>query len=213
MRRYRNNNLKNNARSYTRAIVLFLSLAIAAVTINISLKPIILTMANQYGSAAVAESVNDAVENTFNEEEFKYSDFVYLNYNDSGFVTSAEYNSVKINQLKIALNDNIINKLDSLRASKIKIPIGSVLGDVNLSGRGPNIRIKVVQSSVPEINIISSFESVGINTVKHEILVRITVGSEVYLPPKKSEFTYTQDFVIAQTIIVGNIPSGYADIG
>lgn len=179
---------------------------------NSSLKPVILTMAGQYGSAAVASAVNDAVNETFEGGEFAYSDFVRLSFNESGFVTAVEYNSQKINQLKISLADCLIKRLNSLKSSKINIPIGSISGDVGMSGKGPKLRIRISQASVPEIELMSSFESVGINMVKHEILVRIKVDSEVYLPPKKSEFCYSQDFVIAQTIIVGSIPSGYAGI-
>ena len=87
------------------------------------------------------------------------------------------------------ISDALGQNLEKLKSSKIKIPLGSLTGDLNLSGRGP-----------------------GISTVKNEIIVTVTVDSEIYLPPDRAEFRCTQDFVIAQTIIVGDIPSGYADI-
>ncbi len=216
MRRYRNTKIKSKNFNFIKdhAAIIFLVIAVVVVMIiiNASLKPVIMDMAKQYGSAAVASAINEAVTDTFSEDNVAYSDIVVLSYNDSGSVSAVEYDSAGINQLKVRLANNLNTKLNKLKSSKIKIPIGSLFGDLNTSGQGPNISVKISQVSVPTIDIISSFESVGINTVKHEIIARITVNSEVYLPPKKDEFSYSQDYVIAQTIIVGSIPSGYVGI-
>lgn len=181
--------------------------------INRSLKPVVMSMAKQKGALAVSKIVNGAVTQAFEENSISYSDLVSLNYNSSGFVTSAEYNAQGINSLKLDIGERLIKGLEKLRASKIKVPLGSTSGDVTLSGRGPGIKVKIVSDAVPDIQLISDFESVGINTVKHEVILRVKVNGKVYLPPAEDDFCFTQDFVIAQTIIVGNIPEGYANIG
>ena len=66
------------------------------------------------------------------------------------------------------------------------------------------------ESAVPDIELLSTFESLGFNQSRHEILLRITADVTVYLPPRSSAFSVTQDYVIAQTVIIGDIPSGYA---
>lgn len=170
-------------------------------------------MAGQYGTAAVSNAVNGAVNEVFDSESIGYSDIVKLNYSDQGFVTSVEYDAAGVNRLRTVVSETVSRSLAKLKATKIKIPIGSLSNDVSLSGKGPSLKFRIVQSSVPEIGIISEFESVGINTVKHDIILRVKVNSEIYLPPRSEEFSFTQDYVIAQTIIVGNIPSGYADVG
>lgn len=213
MRRYsKTKGIKRIFNDYSVILIAALLLMLA-VFISRSLRPVIMIMAKQYGTVSVAQAVNDAVSDIFTNEEITYSDMVRLSYNSMGFVTSCEYDSAMLNRIKIGLNHELIQRLDRLRASKISLPLGSISGDVNLSGHGPFIRLKIAQSSVPEIEIVSHFESVGINTVKHDILLRITVNSQIYLPPHSEEFSFTQDFVIAQTIIVGSIPSGYASIG
>lgn len=194
------------------AVIAVIFIITLIVVVNNSLKPVIMEMAKLYGSRAVSEAVNTTVESTLSKDRFSYSDIVSLSYSEDGFVSAVEYDSAMINRLKISLDATLLDELEKLRSAKVKIPIGSLFGDLNLSGRGPAVKVRISQASVPEIEVISSFESVGINTVKNEIIVRITVNSELYLPPKKESFSYTQDFVIAQTIIVGSIPSGYVDI-
>lgn len=220
MRRYKNNSIKlpklikmTSLGKYFFAAVLIVLALLTAVTVNSSLKPVIMKMARQYGTAAVSNAINGAVNEVFENESISYSDIVKLNYSSQGFVTSVEYDTASVNRLRGMISDAVSCDLAKLRASKIKIPVGSLSNDVSLSGKGPNLKVRIAQSSVPEINIISDFESVGINTVKHDVILRVTVKSEIYLPPRSEEFSFTQDYVIAQTIIVGNIPSGYADIG
>lgn len=208
MRRY-----TNNRKSYLHLVAVIVAAIALSFVINRSLKPVIMNMARQYGASAVLKTVNEAVSEVFSDVSVGYSDLVRLSYNESGFVTSCEYNSQSINQLKLRLSESLAQKLDKLKLSKISVPIGSVAGDLSLSGKGPKLKIRISQSSVPDIQLISSIESAGINTVKHELILRIKVDSQVYLPPSKDDFSCIQDFVIAQTIIVGSIPSGYADIG
>lgn len=200
--------------SNTGAVVMLVLFVIAfLIFINSALKPVIMNMAESYGKMSVAKAVDGAVSELFEREDIGYSDLVKLTFSDSGFVTAVEYNSAEINRIKLALSNSLVSSLEKLRASKIKVPIGSITGNAYLSGRGLSLRLRIMQSSVPVIEVISSFESEGINTVLHRIIIRITVESDAYLPPRKVSFSLTQDFVIAQTIIVGDIPSGYADIG
>ncbi len=190
----------------------FAAFTVFVIVVNMSLKPIVMDMASQFGSASVVNCLNKAVNKTFDDETIGYSDIVKLNYSESGFVTAAEYNYVAINKLKLTASENVSSELSKLKKSKIKIPIGSIGGNAVLSGKGPNVKVLISQASVPEISLISSFESVGINTVKHEIIMRITVNSKLYLPPQSQEFSNVQDYVIAQTLIIGNIPNGFAKI-
>ncbi|MCD7803707.1 MAG: hypothetical protein LUG23_06595 [Oscillospiraceae bacterium] len=212
MQRRRHRIKKDNGNT-GMAVMLILIAVVVLLFINAALKPVIMNMAESYGKMSVAKAVDEAVIELFENEDIGYSDIVKLTFSDSGFVTAVEYNSAEINRIKLSLSNSLVSGLEKLRASKIKVPIGSLTGNAYLSGRGLSLRLRIMQSSVPVIEVISSFESEGINTVLHRIIIRITVETEAYLPPRRASFTLTQDFVIAQTIIVGDIPSGYADIG
>ncbi|MCD7771740.1 MAG: sporulation protein YunB [Oscillospiraceae bacterium] len=211
MQRRRHRTKRDNNLGAIATLILFL--IVILIFVNSALKPVIMNMAESYGKMSVAKAVDEAVRELFENEDIGYSDLVKLTFSKSGFVTAVEYNSAEINRIKLSLSNSLVSHLEKLRASKIKVPIGSITGNTYLSGRGLSLRLRIMQSSVPVIEMISSFESEGINTVLHRIIIRITVETEAYLPPRMARFTLTRDFVIAQTIIVGDIPSGYADIG
>ncbi|HIV11308.1 MAG TPA: hypothetical protein IAD28_06430 [Candidatus Faeciplasma avium] len=194
-------------------VIFLLSLLLAAVILlNRTLGPVVMSMARQYGSLAVSRTVSEAVSSVFELEALEYSELVSLSYSESGMVTSAQYNTSRINRLRTTVSEELIKALEGLRASKIKLPLGSITGELLSSGKGPGIRLRIAQASYPKIELFSSFESAGINIVKNEIILRITIDSVLYLPPAKESFSLTQDFVIAQTIIVGSIPEGYTSI-
>lgn len=210
MRRYRNRTRDN--RHFFAICALICVLIFLSITVNLSLRPVISELAIQVGRQNISSIINSSVYQALGENEYNYDSFVSLKYNDDGYVTSVEYDYSAVNKLKIKCNEILLDKLKNLGNTKVKVPFGSLLGDLNASGRGPNIRIKIAQASVPQINLISTFESVGINQTKHEIRLVICAYGQIYLPPEKSEFSFTQEFVLAQTIIVGNIPSGYVDL-
>ena len=211
MRRYAKKSRAN--REFFLLCLVFSVLIAVTLIINFSLRPVISDMACQFGRQNVSLVINDTIFEVLESDNFDYSSFVKLKYNSMGFVTSVEYDYKTINKLKLNCEQLLLDNLAKLGNTKVKIPLGSLFGDLNASGRGPSIKLKISQASVPEINIISTFESIGINQSRHEIRLVISTSAQLYLPPQKSEFSLTQEYVLAQTIIVGDIPQGYVTLG
>lgn len=211
MRRYERVKLHN--RSFFVICALIALLLAVNIIINVSLRPIIFDIASQYASVEIYELINYAVSDVMDKADVDYSEFVSLTHNDSGFVTSCEYDYSLINKIKLDCSKTLLEELEDLSSSKLKIPLGNAFGDINAQGKGAKIRVKLQCKTVPTIEIISLFESCGINQTKHEIRLKITVDAKIYLPPGADGFTCTQEYVLAQTIIIGDIPSGYAVLG
>lgn len=207
MRRY--NNKKPQKKRFIVACIVIVIAIILSIIINISLRPIIFDMAQQYASYAVYDLINDAVSELIKETDFDYNRFAKLTYNDSGYVTSVGYDYAQANYLSLSCSKLLVNKLSKLKAAKISVPLGSTLPDLNTQGRGLKIKLKITQASVPDIHIVSTFEECGINQTRHEIRLIISIDAGLYIAPQKCDFNCTQEYILAQTIIVGEIPSGY----
>ena len=210
LRRYKRSfgrNVPKDRRFFAICGLLLILLLIANFA-NRRLKPIGFELAKAYGSDAVVKIINDSVSEFFENDDVGYSDIVRLRYNTSGVVTSIEYNSAEINRLKLECAEELSKNLGKLKTSKIRVPVGSLFGDVALSGRGPGINVKLSTKAVPSVELMSTLESAGVNQSRHEIIMRVTAQVSVYLPPETAEFTVTQDFVLAQTVIVGEVPQG-----
>lgn len=144
-------------------------------------------------------------------EELKGSteqEFIHINRSNDQIV-SIETNSRLINQLQVNLKESINNKLSELENEKISIPIGTMSGITVLSGRGPDITLKLHQIGAADSEIISEFTSAGINQTKHRLILKVNVELSAILPTHSTDITVENDFVISETIIVGKVPDGY----
>lgn len=211
MRRYRRKRriFPKNNRVFVLICILLLVTSFFAGLANLRLRPITFSLAQSYGSRAVLDIINNSVDKYFNDEKIGYSDLVRLSYNSSGFVTSIEYDSLELNRMKTGCLELLNKNLSKIRYLKVKVPIGSLFNDLSLSGRGPAITVRISESAVPKIDILSTFEAVGVNQSRHEIRIRVSAEVDVYLPPKNAQFTVTQDYVLAQTVIVGDVPTDH----
>lgn len=212
LRRYSSKKLGSriSGRGFFALCLLLCGMIITASAVNSRLKPIAFELAKSYGSKAALDVMSKTVSDYFDSNDIGYSDLVRLKYNSSGFVTSVEYDSEELNKMKLGCLSALSKSLSKLRYSKIKVPLGSIFGDLSLSGRGPRISVRLSETAVPDIELLSTFEAVGFNQSRHELRLRVTADVTVYLPPRSEEFSVTQDYVLAQTVIVGDIPSGYA---
>ena len=73
-----------------------------------------------------------------------------------------------------------------------------------LSGRGPGVKIRISSIGNIETNLNSEFTSQGINQTLHRIYVDINCKVKVLTPFK--------DILLAENVIVGNIPDTYYNL-
>ena len=76
----------------------------------------------------------------------------------------------------------------------------------------PKIDIKTVPAGSVDVKFKSEFISTGINQTKHSIILEVSTSVVVLAPFYTSTETFVNSIVVAETIIVGEIPSSYYDI-
>ncbi len=81
-----------------------------------------------------------------------------------------------------------------------------------LSGRGPGVKIRISSIGNIETNLNSEFTSQGINQTLHRIYVDINCNVKVLTPFKDIERKITNKVLLAENVIVGNIPDTYYNL-
>ena len=81
-----------------------------------------------------------------------------------------------------------------------------------LSGRGPGVKIRISSFGNIETNLNSEFTSQGINQTLHRIYVDISCNVKVLTPFKDIERKITNKVLLAENVIVGNIPDTYYNL-
>ena len=168
-------------------------------------EPVFVAQTSNYSNTAFTDLVNKCIIDISKHEE--YDDFFEVISKDG--ISMVEADTSKINMLISELTINIQNALNNDYPAKLYIPLGSLTDYYVLSSFGPEIPIKIIPISVVNTEIEDTFESVGINQVRHKIYLKLWVNMHYrgYLLNEKEKLEATVP--IAETVIPGEVPQYY----
>lgn len=159
-----------------------------------------------------ANSVCDAVNECLKNINYKYSDLAKISYGTDGKVKSITTDSFKINLIKAEITKAVQKRIAKVYDNEINIPIGSFTDITMLSNVGPPITITFNLTGSFSSEIVSTFNSAGLNQTVHHIRLLLTSKIMTTSLDYSGQITFTTDFEIAQSIIVGDIPSSYGSL-
>ena len=81
-----------------------------------------------------------------------------------------------------------------------------------LAGRGPKIEIKMSTIGDIQTDLKSEFSSAGINQTIHRIYLEVTCNVVILTPFDTIEETIVNQVLLAEGVIVGNIPNTYYNL-
>lgn len=128
-------------------------------------------------------------------------------------VSSVETDINAVNRLRSRAVTILSEKLSSPNRQTFKIPVGNLTGSSLLSGRGFGIKVKLIQVGDVTAETVSKFESAGINQTLHRIYIRLNIKMNILAASKVSGLSVTEDILVSETVIVGEVPSTYVSAG
>lgn len=161
-------------------------------------------------SGLIEETINERLEGKENQTE--YSSLIEVTYSQYGTVTSVKSNTPLINRLKSDLVTSINRSLADNRTDSVSISMGTLSGFPFLQGTGPLVEMRTEPEGYASAVFISEFTDAGINQTRHRIIMRTTVDAVTFIPMYTVETEISTDFLIAETIIVGDIPESYTHV-
>lgn len=176
-------------------------------TIGPTFNQLCLNEAKSVATQIVHETIDEVM------EKYGYNDLVTLVKDKEGKIVSMQANIAIINKIISQISLKIQDKIDNTPNRDIYIRLGSFTGIKLLSGRGPKVPIRI--SSIGNINteVMSEFTSTGINQSIHRIFTNITCKIEVLTPFNTISNEIEEKIILAENVIIGNIPENYLDIG
>ena len=159
----------------------------------------------EYNSRAVTVSlIDDAINERLTElgEDAGYSALVKLSYTADGRVSSIESNTKLINRIKNDMLTEINDRLMKGETENVDLSVGS----------GPTVRMKVEPKGYADAVFISEFTDAGLNQTLHRMIMRTTVSVTAFIPMYSVQTDVSGDFLIAETVIVGNVPESFTHV-
>lgn len=197
---------------------LFCSLAVTvAVTIIFlvqldgELRPLVQNYGIQSSRRAAMLSVHRGVEKTLADKS-EYDELLTVTRNENGEIVSAQANVKEINLLKSRVTNAVIEEIKQYENQLVRIPLGNLIGGTFFTGRGPFLKINIHNSGTVVTTLRSSFSDAGINQTCHRIYLKMTVFMTAVLPLERRSVELETEFLVCETVLVGEVPDSYADI-
>ena len=201
---------KQNIQFRVACIVLLICIAI--IFGESQLRPIIKNAGANALKNELTLMLNDAVNKTLQNEKIIYNDFITISYSDSGKITAIMTDTVFINDFKAMLSEKTAKIVSDCGDFNVLVPWGTLFGSEIFSDKGLDLVVESSTYGFAVTDVYSTFESVGVNQTLHKIYVEITLSATAYIGNYKVEETINSRVPVAETVIVGDVPSAYYDI-
>lgn len=160
------------------------------------------------GNAMLSADLQTTLYQTLSEQNIE---LVTLTKDVDEHITSIQIHSVAISLLASKMTVQILETLRNYQNSDFGIPLGNLTESALLSGRGPKIPVRPVSTGNAASELRSTLESAGINQTLHRVFIHFVVTVSYLAPLEACADTIAFDIVLAETLIVGEVPILYRE--
>lgn len=195
--------------------LLFLTMVLGVVFLMLRGKyqAVIRELARTQVMNSTSDLTNDAIAKQMAEGVIQYDRIVFFEKDLDGKITALKTNMSEINRLKTDILNMINDEILALDTADIGIPLGSLFLPEFFSGKGPAIPVRVLSIRNSDAVFASEFSHAGINQTLHQLTMEVSVDVSVLVLAKTESFTVTSQVVVAETVIVGEVPQTYLQTG
>ena len=162
---------------------------------------------------ATSDLINDAIDEQIALGNIQYDRIVYFEKDLNGRITALKTNMSEVNRLKTNILNLINDEILALDASHLGVPLGNLFLPEFFSGKGPSIPVQILTIRNSDASFQSDFSEAGINQTMHQLSLEVLVDVTVLILGETDSFTVTSQVVVAETIIVGDVPDTFLQTG
>ena len=174
---------------------------------------VITTLAQTQVKNATSDLINDAIERQISNGTIQYDRMVYFEKDLEGKITALKTNMSEVNRLKTDLLNLINDEILAMDSDHLGIPLGSLVMPELFAGKGPSIPVQILTIRNSEAGFFSDFTQAGINQTLQKLNMQVSVDVAVLVLGKVDDFTISSQVVIAETVIVGQVPDMFLQTG
>ena len=194
-------------------IILLTVIFICLLLFRIKFNDEIRSLAETQVRNTTSDLINDAIDRQIEEGTIQYDRMVYFEKDLDGRITALKTNMSEVNRLKTDILNLINDEILALSTDDFGIPLGSLFLPEVLAGKGPEIPIQILSISNSDASFSSHFSEAGINQTLQKMNMEVCVDVTVLVLGQTNSFTVSSQVVVAETIIVGNVPNTYLQTG
>ena len=201
-------------RKIKRFILVVLAIAVIFyLAFRIQYRDTIRSLAKTQVTNATSDLINDAIDRQIESKTIQYDRIVYFEKDLNGKITVLKTNMSEVNRLKTSILNLINDEILAMDNADIGIPLGSLFLPEFFSGKGPAIPVHILSIRNSEGAFSSNFTQAGINQTLHQLIMDVSVDVSILALGRTQSFTVSSHVVVAETIIVGQVPDTLLQTG
>lgn len=194
-------------RRFLRRLLIFtVLLSILMIYFRFKFRDVILELAQTQVKNSTSDLINDAIDEQIETGNIQYDRIVYFEKDLDGRITALKTNMSEVNRLKTDILNIINDEILALDTSDIGIHAGNLLLPEVFSGRGILLPVQIISIRNSEASLHSDFTEAGINQTLHQLNMHVSVDVTVLVLGKTESFTISSQVIVAETVIVGQVP-------
>ena len=206
--------MRRRIRNWFRGmLILILALLVLFFVLRSKYRLVVQDLAQTQVKNSTSDLTNDAIAKQIALGEIQYDRIVFFEKDLDGRITALKTNMTEVNRLKTDILNIINDEILALDTSDIGIPLGSLIFPEFLSGKGPAIPVHILSIRNSDANFVSHFSQAGINQTLHRLNMEVSIDVAVLVLGQTSSFTMSSEVVVAETVIVGQVPQTYLQTG
>lgn len=194
-------------------IILLILTVVIFVLFRYKYRSVISGLAETQIRNATSDLINDAIDQQIESANIQYDRIVYFEKDLNGRITALKTNMSEVNRLKTDILNIINDEILALDTSDLGIPIGSLILPEIAAGRGPEIPVRILSIRNSDASFTSNFSEAGINQTLQQLNMNVSVDVAVLVLGQTNYFTVSSQVVVAETIIVGQVPDTFLQTG
>ena len=196
-----------------RCVILIILILAVFLLLRDQYDRVIQSLAETQITNTTSDLTNDAIAKQISEGDIRYDRIVYFEKNLDGRITALKTNMSEVNRLKTDILNIINDEILALDTMDLGIPLGSLILPQFFSGKGPQIPVHILSIRNSDATFSSNFSQAGINQTIHQLVMVVNIDVAMLVLAKTSSFTVTSEVVVAETVIVGEVPQTFLQTG
>ena len=175
--------------------------------------PVVSSLAQTQVINTASDLINDAILQQIMEGQIQYDRIVYFEKDLNGRITALKTNMAEVNRLKTETLNIINDEIMAQDSQHLGVALGSLILPEFFSGKGPQIPVKILTIRNSDAAFQSYFTEAGINQTLQQLSMDVIVDVTILVLGQTETFTVSSQMVVAETIIVGDVPATYLQTG
>lgn len=189
------------------ALLIALFFAIFFALYSISNKMVVEIAESSYAGVLSSASYY-AIEKTF-DDKYDYESLFKIHKNDNGEIKMITSDAYKFNAITTSIANFVSEYMQNYSNQGVDVPLGVFTGIRLLQGFGEKISMKVIAISSVKCDIISSFESAGINQTRHTLYLSVTPDVSIVTRFTTKKLIDKISVMLYDNVIIGSVPEIY----